>query len=92
MKTVMRTLFHPTLLLFSLLTSLFANDSAQPDPKQTPGDWAEGVTIEQLQEISYSKRHRHISKALRRAVLADSSWSWSGNVLLEEWACGYPFR
>jgi hypothetical protein len=87
MKTVMRTLFHPTLLLFSLLTSLFANDSAQP-----PGDWAEGVTIEQLQKISYSKRHRHISKALRRAVLADSSWSWSGNVLLEEWACGYPFR
>jgi hypothetical protein len=66
----MRSLFGSGLLLFSMLKSLFENDSALPDPKLTPGDSVEGVAVEQ-QEVGYSKEHRHVSEALRRAVFAE---------------------
>ena len=73
----MRSLFGSGLLLFSLLTSLFGNDSALLDPKLTPGDSVEGgVTVEQLQEVGYSNQHRHVSGALRRAVFAEYGIAW----------------
>ena len=60
-----------TLVLFSLVTNLLANDSPSPDPKLTPGDPVAGATIEQLQEAAYSKHHRRVLEALRRAVFAE---------------------
>ena len=72
----MRSLFGSGFLLFSLLASLFANDSALPDSKLTPDDSVEGVTVEQLQEVGYSKKHRHVSEALRRAVFAEYGIAW----------------
>jgi hypothetical protein len=57
-------------------SSLFGNDSALPDPKLTPGDSVQGVTVEQLQEIGYSRQHRYFSEALRRAVFAEYGIAW----------------
>ena len=51
-ERAMRSLFGSGLLLFSLLKSLFGNDSALPDPKLTPGDSVEGVAVEQQEATS----------------------------------------
>jgi hypothetical protein len=72
----MRNFLYSTLLLFLALGTLFANDSALPDPQLTPGDCVEGVTVEQLQEVGYSKHHRHVPEALRRAVFAEYGIAW----------------
>jgi hypothetical protein len=72
----MRNLFYSVILIFGLLSRLLANDSPLPDPRLTPGESEEGVTVEQLQEAGYSKHHRHVSEALRRAVFAEYGIAW----------------
>jgi hypothetical protein len=57
--------------------AFFGNDSALPDPKLTPGDSVQGATVEQLQEVGYSKHHRHVPEALRRAVFAEYGIPWN---------------
>ena len=71
----MRKIFF-ILLLFGFLSHILANDSPLPDPKLTPGECDEGTTVEQLQEVGYSKHHRHVSEALRRAVFAEYRIPW----------------
>jgi hypothetical protein len=72
----MRKPLYFSLVLLSLISSVFAEDSAMPDPALTPGDGVEGVTVEQLQQVGYSKQHRHVPEALRRAVFAEYEIPW----------------
>jgi hypothetical protein len=62
-----------------------------PDPKLTPGDSVEGVTVEQLQEVGYSKEHRHVSEALRRAVFAEYGIAWE-SVMTTRWTTSLACR
>jgi hypothetical protein len=68
----------PVLLAWLLLVAnALAGDPALPDPALTPGQWDSDVTVEQLQQIGYSRRARHVSEELRQEVFARYGIEWA---------------